>query len=178
MGFGFLFIGYIFFLYPFDPIFSGMSALFFFLGLYKLRAYNRGFRQAYYLNLPILAGGIAYFIVFMVTNEGEAELPRQIMACALYVLLLFFHASVSLGIGEMAREVGLGRLAVFAYRNMVVLSVYYAARAFFEFDFSFSEVWLLRIALTFIFLGLLAAVLQLVMVFRAYAGITLPEKNK
>jgi hypothetical protein len=147
MGFGLLFVRYTFLLVwgieisptiglGFDILPDLFAYLLFWKGLHGLRPYSKNFLYARYLTFPLIAaGGITF------TAQGVALMGKWIPAIAKYwellltvnnivdtvslPILFFFHASLCLGIRELAAEVDLPKIVSRTKVAMFLSSVYY-----------------------------------------------------
>lgn len=116
MGFGTLFIGYFFLLnVTYYSCYTDLIAsLVMAIGLYKLANINKGFRYAYYTNYLFCVLGAAelvrtVIVLFFPSFDEETviaytDIPKYLIIAALTVTLLC-------GIRDVAREVGIKKLA-------------------------------------------------------------------
>ncbi len=182
MGFGYLFIGYIFFLYPVNHYLLAPAALLMFFGLRRLAAYNDGYRMARNLLFPALVGG-AFMLTLAILGQYGIVMPaenavRRIVSMLLWAILLFFHAALLRGTADITEETGLLRLRTSAVRNLIFTSVYLLARCILELDFGrYSAVVYSRVMLAVMLLGLAVAILNLILIYGCYMRICLPGQE-
>lgn len=136
MGFGLLAIGYMFMLEfggpnaAFDYLPDIIGYLIMFAGVTKLSVYNRGFRYAKILLIPLVAmGGVT--LVFDIIAVSEITVNSVAMAVSemndsLSVFFKFaYHVALMLGIRDIGRETDLPKISFRAIRNMSVTVFYY-----------------------------------------------------
>lgn len=182
MGFGYLFIGYIFFLYPVSHYLLAPAALVMLLGLRRLAAYNDGYRMARNLLFPALIGG-AFMLTLAILGQYGIVMPadgavRRIVSMLLWANLLFFHTALLRGTADISEETGLMRLRTASVRNLIFTSVYLFARCILELDFGrYSALVYSRVMLAVMLLGLIVAILNLILIYGCYMYICLPGEE-
>lgn len=138
MGFGLLFIGYIFTLdyslqnVTFDLLPDIIGYLIMFSAMCKLAPYNKGFGYAKLLLLPLIAlGGVT--VTFEVAGimgytPGSVILDIVNMCGMLSKFFMFaYTVALTVGIRDIARETDLKKVSFRAIRNMAVAVFYYLA---------------------------------------------------
>ncbi|MBR5452851.1 MAG: hypothetical protein IKV54_02110 [Clostridia bacterium] len=136
MGFGLLAIGYMFMLdfggpnAAFDYLPDIIGFLLMFAGVSKLSVYNRGFRYAKILLIPLIAMGGVTLVFDIVSILGfslnTVAQTASDMNDSLSVFFKFaYHVALMLGIRDIGRETELPRISFRAIRNMSVTVFYY-----------------------------------------------------
>lgn len=181
MGFGILFIGYIFLLnlsfYAYTDILAGALML---LAFDKLRAWNKGFKASFIAALPFLLIGILEFsfkllVMFSVTISPELAASvaavRMLSLCPLHVCLL-------VGIKQITAEVGLDKMESRAMMLLPLSPLIHICQALLEIPALFKNVSAQNL-LTVRFVILCAALVFsfgiLFFIYKCYARICLPS---
>ena len=179
MGFGLLFIGYLLMV----PIVLGfyytlpVSCVLFCLATWKLARVNRPFGKGFFVSLTLGAAGVAAIVMRLVpATQWLASYAEA--ACLLLALL--WHCLILTGMVWVTEETGLSKLRIAAFRNRIYSAVYFALAAFLTaFDASrFSEEvsgFLRSVSVAFAAVGLVIFFLNGLLIWRAYAGICMPE---
>lgn len=125
MGFGLLFIGYIFFLYvlPVGTQFLSVASAILLLALYKLSRYHAGFRRAAYLSALLLFLGLPSLLSTLLGISFPSELYTAFAAAA-WAILVVFHLLTFGAIAELAKRTKLFRLEVAATQNRLFSAVF------------------------------------------------------
>ena len=183
MGFGLLFIGYIFFLYilPVGIELLSIAAAILLYALYKLSRYHVGFRHASVFSALLLLSGMPSIVYLMLRSYGVSTLPYQstvlsVCAAASWLLLFALHFYLFDAISELAKTTSLLRLQVAATRNRIFSCVFlflrFAAEVLTPYANSLSKELALKILsytlIGLILFGLIIAALNLRMLFSAY----------
>lgn len=179
MGFGLLFIGYLLLF----PITFGFfytlpaAAVFLCLAGYRLARVNRPFGQSFFIALFIGCCGMAATILRLLS--ATANIAPYAEATTLLVVFLWHFVTLT-GLAWVTRETGLTRLYAAALRDRVFACIYFsiaclltamdgapiqgeAARFFVGANY------------VAVGLGLVVFLLDASLIFRAYAGICMPE---
>lgn len=138
MGFGLLFIGYIFTIdyslqsVTFDLLPDIIGYLFMFSAMCKLAPYNKGFGYSKLLLLPLIAlGGVTLaFEIAGVSGYTPSSVILDIVnMCGMLSKFFMFAYTVALTVGvrDIARETDLKNLSFRAIRNMAISVFYYLA---------------------------------------------------
>ena len=138
MGFGLLFIGYLFTLdyslqrVTFDLLPDVIGYLIMFSAMCKLAPYNKGFGYAKLLLLPLVAlGGVtaAFEVAGVVGYTPGSIIVDVVKTCSALSKFFMFAYTVALTIGirDIARETDLPNVVFRAIRNMAMSSLYYVA---------------------------------------------------
>lgn len=136
MGFGLLAVGYMFMLKfggpysAFDYLPDIIGYLLMFAGVSKLAVYNRGFRYAKILLVPLIALGGVTLVFDIIAISGisvnSVALSISDMSDSLSLFFCFaYHVALMMGIRDIGRETGLSKIAFRAIRNMTVTVFYY-----------------------------------------------------
>ena len=143
MGFGYLFLGYLFF---FNVAYAGYTNLFavllMLLGLSSLKQYARHFSSAFYTGLPLLAISLFSFVGEMLKLLDFAVLPDVAFAFANILFHLFAFAfmwAVLTGVIEIATETSIPVLVARAMRNRLFVPFFYVLAALTETDTVFGS---------------------------------------
>lgn len=136
MGFGLLFIGYLFTFRiatqssGFDFLPDIVGYLIMFAGLSKLALYGKGFRYAKLLLIPLIAAG-GVTLVFQSLDLAGYSLNEiftdisQATDIVTQIFLFAFHVALFVGIRDIARETDLPKVAFRAVRNLSITVFYY-----------------------------------------------------
>lgn len=182
MGFGSLFIGYFFLLnlsyYNYTDL---LAAAIMAIGLYRLGGVNRPFKLAFFADLLFFLVGAGELVSSAVTLFSPSidltafTVPLGVIR---YLTLALFHLLLLLGIRAVAEEVGLQKLSTRALCFSVLPPLIYIASAVLNIPGLFSSVAVrdtAMIAFALLLAGLLVNLILLVMIYRCYAGICMPE---
>ncbi len=181
MGFGTLFIGYIFLLnlsfFSYTDVLAGVLMLY---ALEKLKRWNKGFRYAFYATVPFTAIGLFEFILKLVSSFSTTVSPTLIMgtSAARMLALCPMHVCLLLGLKEITAEVGLKTMESRAMMLIPLSPLIHIMQALFEIDPLFARVQP-QTLLTVSFLLLLGALLYTlgiaIFIYKSYARICLPS---
>lgn len=190
MGFGLLFIGYIFFLYvlPVGPQFLSVGASIMLYALYKLSRYHAGFRRAAYLALLLFFLGLPSLAEILL----EASLPispsaSSCITAAAWAALIVFHIFLFGAIADLAKRTSLFRLQVAATQNRLFTAVFCGFLLLNEvltlllisrLPEDLGARVILYVFLGKVLFGLLIAGLNLVMLYQAYMRFCPPGAEK
>ena len=181
MGFGILFIGYIFLLnlsfYAYTDILAGALML---LAFEKLRAWNKGFKASYFAAIPFLLIGILEFslkllVMFSVTVAPAFSVAvgaaRMLSLCPLHVCLL-------VGIKQITKEVGLDKMESRAMMLLPFSPLIHICQSLLEIPALFknvSEQNLLTVRFIVLSAALIFSFGILFFIYKCYARICLPS---
>jgi hypothetical protein len=193
MGFGLLFIGYIFFLYvlPIGTQFLSVAAAILLYALHKLSRYHVGFRRAAYLSLVLFVLGLPSLADILFDSYGISlpipPLMLSILTAASFAALIVFHVFLFGAIADLAKQTSLFRLQVAATQNRLFTAVFctlllinevltpYLVSLLEEND---AKRVLIYILLGKALFGLIIAGLNLVMLYSAYMRFCPPGQEK
>lgn len=129
MGFGYLFLGHLFF---FNVAFASFTDLFgvllMLLGLSTLKQYARHFASAFSLGFPLLFVSLFSFVSEMLGMFFMIALPSELTAFAnilSHVLKCIFLWAVLSGVTEIAKETDVPVLVARAMRNRLLAPVFF-----------------------------------------------------
>lgn len=188
MGFGLLFIGYIFFLYvlPVGTQFLSVASAILLLALYKLSRYHAGFCRAAYLSALLLFLGLPSLLSTLLGISFPDGLYTSFAAAA-WAILVVFHLLTFGAIAELAKRTGLFRLEVAATQNRLFSAVFCALLLLSELltlpllsklpEGDASRV-LIYILIGKALFGLIVAVLNLIMLYSAYMRFCPPGEEQ
>lgn len=179
MGFGLLFIGYLLLL----PITFGffytlpVAAVFLCLAGYRLARVNRPFGQSFFIALFVGCCGTAATILRLLS--ATAGIAPYAEAATLLVVFLW-HLAALTGLAWVTRETGLMRLYATAVRDRIFTCIYFSIACILT---AMDGVPMQGEAARFLVganyvtvgLGLVVFLLNAILIFRAYAGICMPE---
>lgn len=181
MGFGILFIGYIFLLnfsfFAYTDVLAGVLMLY---ALEKLKRWNRGFRYAFYAAVPFTAIGFMEFILKLLASFTVTLSPALIITTDVlrFLSLCPLHICLLLGLKQITAEVGLGKMESRAMMLMPLSPLIHIMQALFEIDPLFTAVQP-QTMLTVRFILLLGALLYTIgiaiFIYKSYARICLPS---
>ncbi|MBE6564866.1 MAG: hypothetical protein E7655_06315 [Ruminococcaceae bacterium] len=143
MGFGLLFLGYLFlFDFPYKgldifPDAAGFAIML--LGLLTLVEYERSFRRPLYAGFCLLILNAADLALQLATFFG-ADVPAAVNDVFTYLLLaglLCYNILLFTAVRTIATETGLPSLRVRAVRNIIFTIALFAIKVFFSLDFTF-----------------------------------------
>ncbi len=182
MGFGTLFIGYFFLLnISYFNYTDLLAAAIMAAGLYRLGSVNRPFRIAFSVDIAFLLVGLSEIVLAVLpifSPSADLTAITVPVGVARYLLLALLHVFLLLGIGKVAEEVGLSKLATRAQALIVLPVLAYAASAVFDIPDLFPASAAKEtavIAFAVLLLTLLSCVLVLLTIYRSYARICMPE---
>lgn len=183
MGFGLLFIGYMFTLdyslqkVVFDLLPDVLGYLIMFSAMCKLAPYNKGFGYAKVLLLPLIAlGGVtaAFEVAGVIGYTPGSIIVDIVKTCSMLSKFFMFAYTVALtmGIRDIARETDLPKVVFRAIRNMAMSSLYYVAYIAFDFmPISGAKAQMVN-AIIYSF-GVIVILLNLLLIFSCYMRICL-----
>ena len=181
MGFGLLFIGYLFLLnfsfYAYTDILAGILIL---LALEKLRAWNKGFKASFFATIPFFAIGIFEFALKLFSLGSMASAPAlSAIASALRMLALCpLHVCLLLGIKQITGEVGLLKMENRAMMLLPLSPLIHLSQSLLEIPAIFSkanEQNLLTIRFIVLVGALIFSFVMLSFIYKCYARICLPS---
>ena len=190
MGFGLLFIGYIFFLYvlPVGPQFLSVAAAILLYALYKLSRYHTGFRRAAYLSLLLFLLGLPSLAdILLDVSLPISPTVSSCLTAAAWATLIVFHIFLFGAIADLAKQTSLFRLQVAATQNRLFTAVFcglllinevltpYIVSLLSENDAKRTLIYVLLGKALF---GLIVAGLNLVMLYSAYMRFCPPGQEK
>ena len=181
MGFGFLFIGYLFLLnlsfYAYTDVLAGVFML---LALEKLRVWNKGFKASFFAAIPFFCIGLFAFVLKLLAMFSVTVAPalsaaisalRMLSLCPLHICLL-------LGIKQITCEVGLEKMESRAMMLFPLSPLIHLSQAFFEIPSFFTNVNaknLLTVRFIILVASLLFSFVMLSFIYKCYARICLPS---
>lgn len=179
MGFGLLFIGYLLLF----PITFGFfytlpaAAVFLCLAGYRLARVNRPFGQSFFIALFVGCCGTAATILRLL--PAIADIAPYAEAATLLITFLW-HLAALTGLAWVTRETGLTRLYAAAVRDRVFACIYFPIVCILTaMDGapiqSEAARFLVGANYVAVGLGLVVFLLDAILIFRAYAGICMPE---
>ena len=190
MGFGLLFVGYIFFLYviPIGSQFLSIGASILLYALYKLSPYHVGFRRSAYLALVLFVLGLPSLADMILAVS--LPIPPIVLSCltaTAHAVMIVFHILLFGAIADLAKRNSIFRLQVAATQNRLFTAV-------FCFLLLVNEILtpilvshlsenvgmrvLLYVLIGRIIFGLIVTGLNLVMLFNAYMRFCRPGEEK
>ena len=179
MGFGFLFVGYLF---TFNFVaYNGytdiLSTLLMLLGLSTLSASGKGFKQAFFTGLPLALLHAGSFAVSLGELVGfftaSQELTAWLSTAALITKAVFLFFILT-GIAEISRETDIPVLRLRALRNRIFTLIFLALGVLLESDlFKVQSKPLAILAMLYMILGLLVTFLNAKCFYEAYIWICL-----
>ena len=181
MGFGILFIGYLFLLnisfFGYTDILAGALML---LALEKLKVWNKGFKAAFFAAIPFVLIGIFEFVLKLLgmfsaeispSFAVSAEAIRMLSLCPLHICLLF-------GCKQITKEVGLEKMESRAMMLLPLVPLIFVGQSLLAIPALFKNVNEQNL-LTVRFILLLATLVflftMLSFIYKCYARICLPS---
>ena len=180
MGFGILFIGYIFLLnlsfFGYTDVLAGVLILY---ALEKLKRWNRGFRYAFFATIPFAAIGLFEFILKIGASFSSSLSPTLMMiAEAIRMAALCpMHVCLLLGFKEITAEVGLQKMESRAMMLIPLSPLVHLLGGLLKIDPLFSAVdpgTLLSIRFVLLIGTLIYTLGIAIFIYRCYARICLP----
>lgn len=181
MGFGILFIGYIFLLnisfYAYTDVLAGVLML---LALEKLRVWNQGFKASFFATIPFFLIGTIEFVLKLLTMFSIAVAPALSVTVAVLrmVSLCPLHICLLVGIKQITKEVGLDKMESRAIMLLPFSPLLHVCQAFFEIPSLFSGVKeqnLLTVQFILLIASLVFSFIMLSFIYKCYARICLPS---
>ena len=182
MGFGLLFIGYFFLInityYAYTDIIAAMVML---MAFYKLSPVCRPFKHAAVADGAFAALALAE-LVLSALSLFDVYTANDVVSASVsvvrYVLIFLISAFMLMGIRDVAKEVGADALAKSAGTSAPLTAVYLIAALL---NLPIDNI--LGAATPYVFVIVIFAVIayhvtNLVTVYKAYAGICMPEDNR
>lgn len=180
MGFGYLFIGYLFsfnFL-PFYHVYTDVfGALFMMLGLSSLQAYAKSFKTAFYVSFPLALVGLISFtgrlggLLSLFSYTAEVA---TVLATATHIIKGIFLWFVLSGIAEISAQTEIPVLRLKALRNRIFTLVFYVCGVLLETNiFSHVSVFLRYFMLFYMLFGIIYTFLNAKIFFESYIWICL-----
>ncbi len=181
MGFGILFIGYLFLLnFSFYAYTDGLAGILILLALEKLRAWNKGFKASFIAALPFFVIGAFEFILKFLVFFSVAVSPAVLItAAALRMLALCpLHICLLVGIKQITGEVGLDKMESRAMMMLPLSPLIHLSQSLLEIPAIFSGVKaqnLLTVRFIVLVAALIFAFVMLSFIYKCYARICLPS---
>ena len=183
MGFGTLFLGYMFNISIFRQFTDVICALIMLYALLMLSRYNSGFRRAMHLCIALAVAGALYFVygvcdMLALVNLAEetSSLITSYYSLLSGILKLAFTVYLLMGIQQIGKETGVPVIEMKAARNRFLTFVYYIPFIFTELYFEGGST-LARIAayafLPVLVFGIVYHIMNLSLIFNCYAWICL-----
>ncbi len=181
MGFGILFIGYIFLLnlsfYTYTDILAAALMLY---ALERLRRWNKGLKAAFFAAIPFFLIGAYEFFAALLGSFSISVSP--LLACAMasarMLSLGLLHLFLLIGLKELTAEVGLSKMETRAMMLMPIALLVFIAEALFEIPAIFSgvnEKNLLSMQFILLLIVLIFTISMLTFIYKCYARICLPS---
>lgn len=181
MGFGILFIGYIFLLnlsfYAYTDILAGVLML---LALDKLKVWNKGFKLSYLATLLFFLIGALEFALKIVSMFSVAISPSlsAVVAALRMLSLCPLHLCLLIGMQQICKEVGLQKMENRAMMLLPFSPLLHISQCLLEIPALFSGVKekdLLTIRFIVLIASLLFSFIILSFIYKCYARICLPS---
>ncbi len=181
MGFGTLFIGYIFLLnisfYAYTDALAGALML---LALEKLRVWNKGFKASFFATIPFFLIGIFEFVLKLLAMFSVAVAPALSVTLAVLRMLALcpLHLCLLVGIKQITKEVGLDKMEGRAMMMLPFSPLIHVCQSFFEIPSLFSGVKeqnLLTVRFILLIASLVFSFVMLSFIYKCYARICLPS---
>lgn len=179
MGFGLLFVGYLFLLPAALSYFYTLpvSAIFLAWGCYRLRRVNLPFGWATY---PAAFIGITGAFASLAAHLPALSGAQPYLEAACYLEMLIWHLAALTGLAWVAEETGLKKLRQQTVRNRIFACLYFFPAACLAAvqNIPVSEkalAWLISFRDAFLLVGVVVLVLILSSLFTAYMRICMPE---
>ncbi len=142
MGFGPLFLGYLFifsFSYRgFDILPDAIGFLIIYFGLRKLSEYGYGFNNLKKYMYFLFPASLITFVLQILSLTGyQNDLLTEIWNCVYIPLMLVFNLMLLVSIKNIATDLDLKVIRVRALRNLVITVIYYGLTLFFSIPTSF-----------------------------------------
>ena len=179
MGFGYLFVGYLFFFnFTYYHVYSDIfGILLMLLGLSMLQKYAKGFKTAFYTGIPLAALALLSFVSKILELFHIVTLSVEVLAVLAVGTLLFkaiFLWFVFTGVAEISKETRIPVLQVRAWRNRLLTIPFYALGILLETNaFATVSVFLKWFVLFYMLFGLLYAFFNAKTLFESYVWICL-----
>ena len=181
MGFGILFIGYLFLLnlsfFAYTDILAGALML---LALEKLKVWNKGFKAAFFASIPFLLIGIFEFSLKILVMFSAQIAPAISVTCeALRMLSLCpLHIFLFIGCKQITKEVGLEKMESRAMTLLPFAPLFYGSQCFLAIPSLFKNVSdenLLTVRFILLLATLVFLFTTLRFIYGCYAKICLPS---
>ena len=181
MGFGILFIGYLFLLnlsfFAYTDILAGALML---LALEKLKVWNKGFKSAFFAAIPFLLIGIFEFsIKILVMFSAQIAPSVSIIVESLRMLSLCpLHVCLLIGCKQITKEVGLEKMESRAMTLLPFAPLFYGSQCFMAIPSLFknaNEENLLTVRFILLLATLAFLFTTLRFIYKCYAKICLPS---
>ena len=181
MGFGILFIGYLFLLnlsfFAYTDILAGALML---LALEKLKGWNKGFKAAFFAAIPFLLIGIFEFALkILVMFSAQISPSVSIISEALRMLSLCpLHVCLLIGCKQITKEVGLDKMESRAMTLLPFAPLLYGSQCFLAIPSLFKNVGeenLLTVRFILLLATLAFLFTTLRFIYKCYAKICLPS---
>ena len=181
MGFGILFIGYLFLLnFSFFSYTDVLAAACILFALEKLRVWNKGFKSAFLAAIPFFAIGFFEFILKLLSLFSVTVSPAlSVWGSALRMLALCpLHLCLLIGIKQITKEVGLEKMEMQAMMLLPLSPLIHLSQSLLEIPSIFSNVKpqnLLTVQFIVLSAALIFSFVMLFFVYKCYAKICLPS---
>ncbi len=181
MGFGKLFIGTILTMNLAAHSYTDFLAYFLMLyGLYSLREYNRRFKGAFWLSVPLFAIGfseLALSLLDLLEIYDNAYLFQELFIVN-QLLLYATTVLILLGVAELSMETDIPALRVRAFRNQIFAFIYHGCMVFLNISTKSNGVAAVQQTMLFpvILFGFVYLFLQAKVIFSCYMWIC-PEDD-
>ena len=188
MGFGTLFLGYMFNISIYRQFTDVICALIMLYALLMLSRYNSGFRRAMHLCIALAIASALYFVygvcdmlTLVKFAEQTANLITSYYSLISGILKLSFTVYLLIGIQQIGKETGVPVIEMKAARNRFLAFVYYVPFIFTELYFEGGST-LAKIAayafLPVLVFGIVYHIMNLSLIFNCYAWICLEGEEK
>lgn len=186
MGFGILFVGYLFSFNTVNhPGFTKiLSYLLLMLAMTKLSSYNKHLRSAFGVMIPTLVVGVLYLLaeisdMFSLLSGADMLLVFRLLAFATTILEGFFLFYLLRGLQALAKETEVPHLEVHSFRNRLFTVGYYILFLIGQLDFPVAaRQFLFYYNLAVFLVGLVVLLLNAKLLFGFYMWICLPKDVK
>lgn len=181
MGFGLLFLGYLFmYSFPykgFDVLPDIIGFIICYIGIRKLAEYGCGFDNLKKYMYMLLPGGLVTVIFQILGLCGYSLSFKQIWDYCYIALVLFFNLLILVAIYKIAEDTGLKSITAKVQRNLIIGIIYYILMLFFELPFAFVQNLgqsIEYLGVILLILGYIWQTLNLTLIFSCYMWICAP----
>ncbi|MFA5561174.1 MAG: hypothetical protein WDA00_00830 [Eubacteriales bacterium] len=179
MGFGLLFLGYLFFLNLFNNYLLLPACVLLFWALCKLTPINRPFAWAKYVLVPLGALGILAPLSALLSVRGGRAFDERLnsgLSIAALLLMLLFHWLLFEGIQRVAAETNLPQIRLRALRCRLLSALYFVCAVFLNLNYSEAQLPVVaKISLVILLYGFFVMLSNLRLIYNCYMWICMPE---
>ena len=175
MGFGLLFLGYVFSIdmLTLNLLFPTCALMYY--ALCKLSFVNLKFSKAKYFLLPLMGIGIASIILLWIPSLNGTDIWYAYCGAVAKICMAGFLLTLLRGVREISVELSLKGLEIRAFRNQIYTLLCYVPTFFLEFSYSANYVFLKYLSVLFVFIWLVVYALNARLLFDCYRVICMPE---